>query len=440
MNLKNYFDKVVCINLDRRADRWQRFQENVASAGWPFREIERFAAVDGHNVPAPGWWRAGGGAWGCHQSHVRILQQVIQDGAESVLILEDDAVLPQRFPEVIEEFLAKVPGDWDGIMLGGQHLRPPDIVDNGVVKVRNGNRTHAHALRGNYIKDAYRHLCDYPNHAQRPRFHVDHRLGMLHESGKHKVYAPSPWLIGQANGRSDIAGADFSLRFWSDGPWQQNQPDDLPPFVVVVGLHRSGSSALAGVLHKLGVHLGNQLGGYEPTGGFEAITLAHLCERAYPFPSTTLAVPREQLVGKLRSFIDEKRREAFFKNMIAGGKYPHLCAMGEELREICGDALRVIHINRPLDESIASLKKRSAKETGWLHITDDQVEAVQRWLWDRKTAFLTEADHLTVEFDDLRTNPAGQIEQIIEHLRIEPTDAQIASAISHVRTETPALA
>jgi len=260
MNLKNYFDKVVCINLDRRADRWQRFQENVASAGWPFREIERFAAVDGHNVPAPGWWRAGGGAWGCHQSHVRILQQAIQGGAESVLILEDDAVLPQRFPEVVEEFLTKVPGDWDGIMLGGQHLRPPDIVDNGIVKVRNGNRTHAHALRGNYIKDAYRHLCDYPNHAQRPRFHVDHRLGMLHESGQYKVYAPSPWLIGQANGRSDIAGADFSLRFWSDGPWQQKQPDELPPFVAVVGLHRSGSSALAGVLHKLGVHLGNQLG------------------------------------------------------------------------------------------------------------------------------------------------------------------------------------
>jgi len=309
---------------------------------------------------------------------------------------------------------------------------------NGVVKVRNGNRTHAHALRGNYIKDAYRHLCDYPNHAQRPRFHVDHRLGMLHESGKYKVYAPSPWLIGQANGRSDIAGTDFSLRFWSDGPWQQKQPDELPPFVAVIGLHRSGSSALAGVLHKLGIHLGNQLGGYEPTGGFEAITLAHLCERAYPFPSTSLAVPRKQLVNELRSFIDEKRREAFFKNTIAGGKYPHLCALGNELRESCGAPrnLRVIHTSRPLDESITSLKKRSARESDWLHITDDQAEAVQRWLWERKTTFLAEVEHLTIEFDDLRANPTGQIERIIEYLGIEPTDTQIASAIGQVRTES----
>ena len=122
---------------------------------------------------------------------------------------------------------------------------------------------------------------------------------MLYESGKYKVYAPSPSLIGQANGRSDIAGTEFSLRFWSDGPWQQKQPGELPPFVAVIGLHRLGSSALAGVLHKLGVHLGNQLGGYEPTGGFEAITLAHLCERAYPFPSTVLAVPREHLMREL---------------------------------------------------------------------------------------------------------------------------------------------
>jgi len=437
MNLKDFFDKVVCINLDWRADRWQRFQENVASAGWPFREIERFPAVDGHKVPAPGWWRAGGGAWGCHQSHVRILQQAIQEGAESVLILEDDAVLPQRFPEVVEEFLAKLPGaaDWDAIMLGGQHLRPPEIVDNGIVKVRNGNRTHAHALRGNYIKDAYLHLTNYPEHAQRPGFHVDHRLGMLHDSGRYKVYAPDPWLVGQANGHSDIAGADFSLRFWSGEP---RDSQTLPPFVAVIGLHRSGSSALAGVLHKLGVHLGNQLGGYEPTGGFEAVTLAHLCERAYPFPSTTLAVPREQLMRELRDFIHEKRREAYWKNTITGGKYPHLCAMGDELREICGDALRVIHIDRPIDESIHSLKKRAAKETGWLRITDDQAEAVQRWLWERKTAFLAEVEHLTIEFDDLRTNPATQIERIIDHIGVEPTDTQIASANSHVRTESPA--
>ena len=135
---------------------------------------------------------------------------------------------------------------------------------------------------------------------------------------------------------------------------------------------------------------------------------------------------------ELRDFVHEKRREAYWKNTIAGGKYPHLCAMGDELREICGDALRVIHIERPIDESIHSLKKRSAKETGWLKITDAQAEAVQKWLWERKSRFLAGADHLTVEFDELRTDPAGQNERIIQYLNLTPSETQIADAVGHV--------
>jgi len=440
MDLRAFFDRVVCINLDRRPDRWARFRQQPALLDWPFAPVERFSAVDGDRVPPPSWWKAGAGAWGVHQSHVEILRRALQDGVQSILILEDDAVFGQPFAERVSRFLDSVPGDWDGLMLGGQHLKPPEPLGNGVVRVWNGNRTHAHALRGNYIKYAYRHLCDYPDHAQQPRFHVDHRLGMLHESDQCKVYAPDPWLVGQADGVSDIAGKRFGLRFWN-GSAKATEADELPPFVAVIGLHRSGSRCLAGVLHKLGVHMGNQLGGYEPRGGFEAIALAHLCERAYPFPSTELAVPREQLVRELRSFIDEKRREAFFKNTIAGGKYPHLCAMGDELREVCGPRnLRVIHINRPLAESLASLKKRSAKESGWLRITDDQAEAVQRWLWERKSALLAEVEHLAVVYEDLRFDPTGQVERIIDYLNITPSDTQIAAAVGHVWTKSPATA
>lgn len=40
------------------------------------------------------------------------------------------------------------------------------------------------------------------------------------------------------------------------------------------------------VMHHLGVHMGNELGGYEATGGGEAIGLAQLCEKAMRFPKT----------------------------------------------------------------------------------------------------------------------------------------------------------
>ncbi|MBI1373643.1 MAG: glycosyl transferase family 25 [Phycisphaera sp.] len=434
MELINTFDRVVCINLDRRPDRWKRLAENVAGCGWPFKQPIRYPAIDGRSCPPPPWWRCGNGAWGCHQSHVRILEDALRDNIRSILILEDDAVLPQRFGDLVSAFLDSAPDDWDAIMLGGQHLRPPKPVNSHTVRVRNGNRTHAHALRGRYIKAAYTHLCRYPDHSRHPGHHVDHRLGILHESGKYNVYAPTSWLVGQADGRSDIAHRDFGLRFWTGAP-SKGDGDNLPPFVAVVGLHRSGSSCLAGVLHHLGVHMGNRLNGYEPAGGFEAEGLAHLCERAYPFPSTNLAIPCSTLIEELRGWIGDRRREAHWKNSIAGGKYPHLCAMGEELQTVCGRRLRVIHIDRPLDRSIESLKERSRKEAGWLNITDEQCERVQRWLWERKTAFLAGVDHLTIGFDDLRADPVAQVGRVIAFLGIDPTEAQRAAAVRHVRAD-----
>ena len=431
MNLKTFFDRVVCINLDRRPDRWTRFIEQPAVADWPFAPIERFTAIDGQRVPPPAWWKAGPGAWGIHQSHVEILARALQDGVKSLLILEDDAAFAQPFTERVESFLAKVPDDWDALLLGGQHIKPAQPVREGVDRVVNGNRTHAHALRGAFIKEVYQHLCNYPEHAQAPGMHVDHRLGLLHESGRYHVYAPDPWLVGQADGFSDIARKRFGLRFWNIEP--APPPEKLPPFVAVIGLHRSGSSCLAGILHKLGVHMGNQLGGYDPRGGFEAAGLARICERAYPFPSTKLAIPREQLLRDLRAWITDRRREAAAKKTIAGGKYPHLCAMGDELREICGDGLRVIHIDRPIEESIQSLKKRSAKESGWLRTTDEQAETVQHWLLEHKKAFLGgKVEHLAISFSDLMESPCSEVERLCRFLGLKPTETQLDSALAHV--------
>ena len=211
-------DRVVCINLDRRPDRFERFMANVQSIEWPFGEIERFAAIDGKKVPPPNWWRAGCGAWGIHQSHVQILAKALADGVTTLAIFEDDAVFAQSFANDAQTFVSKLPGDHDGFMLGGQHLQPPHAVSDGVLRVTNGNRCHAHVLRGRFIEAAYRHLCDYVDHAKRPFQHVDHRFGNLHGSGQYNIYAPQPWLVGQADGFSDIANKRFGMRFWNGKP------------------------------------------------------------------------------------------------------------------------------------------------------------------------------------------------------------------------------
>jgi hypothetical protein len=199
--------------------------------------------------------------------------------------------------------------------------------------------------------------------------------------------------------------------------------------VLVLGLHGSGSSALAMTLAALGVHMGTNLQGYH---GGEAQRLAQICEQIYRFPSIETAWKDERIEKTLGRWINTKRREASEKQTIAGGKYPHLCQLANHVQAVVGKDLRVIHIDRPLEESIESLKRRSRKSTGWLAITDDQAEAVQRWLHAGKTEFLASAPHLPVAYADLLEDPAAEIDRVVEYLDLTPSSEQYMTALEVV--------
>ncbi|MCG8419595.1 MAG: sulfotransferase [Proteobacteria bacterium] len=434
-SLATIFERVVVVNLDRRKDRWEEFSEHIVEVDWPFTTPQRFRAVDGTRVAAPRWWRAGPGAWGCFQSHVRIIEQALMDGVKSILILEDDAVFPRDFRARAEHFLRRVPGDWDQIYFGGQHItphvQPPIQLNEDVVQPFSVGRTHAYALHERFLTRVYRFLTDYESHLRRPRYHVDHRLGELHQTGKVRVFAPSTWMVGQREGRSSILGEDLPTRFWHEILIDRNES----PFVAVMGLHRSGSSCLAGVLSKLGVHMGTDLIGYESTGGFEDWGLARLCEDAYPFPTTKLRLSADMLLFELRAYVRMARDTARRKGTIAGGKYPQLCAMGDLLHRTCGDQLKIIHIDRPKQESIASLKTRCQHATGSDKASDGEVTRVQEWLWQEKQQFLQKHEHLTIQYADLCRDPHHEIKRIIHYLGITPSSAAIDLAAGHVRPE-----
>jgi len=427
------FDRVVVVNLDRRPDRWARFQEHIASLDWPFREPQRFRAVDGRTVKPPAWWRVGGGAWGCLQSHLRIIEQALMDELESILILEDDVFFVPDLRARFTRFHSALPDDWHQIYLGGQHLfqrrQPPQPVNEEVLRPFNVNRTHAYALHRRFLTPVYRYLTDYIDHARHPRHHVDHRLGALHETRRFNIYAPTHWLAGQSESHSNIKGKVMPSRLWNAHRVQAEHPS----FVAVVGLHRSGSSCLAGVLHKLGVYMGQRLGGYEASGGYEAQGLAALCERAFPFPGVERRVEERELRDALARHIRHVHARAQQLGRLAGGKYPHLCAMGAALQAICADQLKVIHIDRPLEVSIESLRRRSRRARGRLQISDEQAEIVQRWLWAHKQRWLPGIPHLRVSYDELCASPAVQVARIIDYLGLSPTSEQRAQAVAHVR-------
>lgn len=436
--IRDSFQEVYCVTM-KRAKRWDSFQKRWSGI-WPFRKIKRFEAFDGKKVPCPSWWKQGGGAWGCYRSHLCILEDALNRGVESVLFLEDDALPAPGFEEKIGPFMNALPDNWGMLYLGGQHLlvnkNPPKEINPLVFQPYNVNRTHAFALRGNMMRKAYKHLNRFPDWIR--GHHIDHHFGRMHQRREDPIYCPAEWLIGQAQGKSNISGRNPPTRFWKGAESIAIVDPVHAPFVAVIGLHSSGSSALAGCLHNLGLHLGNKLTGYygnnphKKTCGFEAIKLAEICEASIKFPNTHFSINRQKRWKKLSGFINEKRREAVALKTMAAGKYPTLCRMGNQLLNICGEQLVVIHADRDIDSSIKSLQKRCPKKDPKI------IEAHQRWLHAGKQFILERVPgdrQLTVDFDNLVGETENVIDEVINFLDLEADPEARQDAINWVKPD-----
>jgi len=210
VELAQLFEQVWVINLKRRPERLKRFWSELRSARWPFKIPDVFSAIEGDKVGVPNHWQTGGGSYGCLRSHQSILERAIQDDIQSLLVLEDDATFSSSFVTEVTSFLKKVPADWQCLMLGGQHVdsKPAPLCD-GVVKPGGGGgiqRTHCYALRGTEVMKALYKVWANAS------VHCDWIMGPC--MSNFQTYAPEPFLVGQAEGPSDISGQRNPTKFW----------------------------------------------------------------------------------------------------------------------------------------------------------------------------------------------------------------------------------
>ncbi len=208
------FDRVVIINLKRRNDRLDRLLSHLQDIQWPLPAPVVFEAVDASKVPVPPGWHAGGGAWGCMQSHRQVLERAMMDGVNSLLVLEDDVYFVEGFREKLKAFMAGVPDDWEQLMLGGQYVdrdgkHSRKVVAPGIERVEVCERTHCYAVRGQFMRDLYAKWCASSGHC-------DHVMGPF-QRGR-RVYAPTEFLAGQAAGVSDISGGTNCDTLWVKPP------------------------------------------------------------------------------------------------------------------------------------------------------------------------------------------------------------------------------
>jgi hypothetical protein len=192
VDLKKYFDKIYCINLDRRPDRYEKFISEISKFG--ITDIERYSGVDGNTIVNDSPLL--NGELGVLTTHMGIIDRCIDDGIKSVLILEDDVVFTEELRK-LDEYMMAVPNNWDMIYFGGNHIygKPPLKINDKVIKLNFTVAIHCVAIK-NTIFETIQAVLPHKKKA------VDTYYAQLQNG--YNAYGFYPNMAKQSIGYSDI--------------------------------------------------------------------------------------------------------------------------------------------------------------------------------------------------------------------------------------------
>ena len=121
IDINNYFDVKVCINLDRRPDRWRKMVR--AFSRHRIENVVRFPAFDGSIIDRPQGSRLSPGEYGCLLSHLAVVKEY--RGAPRILIFEDDCLLVPHFAQRFALYAPQLPAEWHLLMFGDHRASRP---------------------------------------------------------------------------------------------------------------------------------------------------------------------------------------------------------------------------------------------------------------------------------------------------------------------------
>jgi len=163
-------DDAYVINLDRRADRLEKFWTTHPELK---DRVERWEATDGRQLtltpeltkmfaPNDFYWKKA--VMGCAISHLGLWWKLVNEHPDikNFLIFEDDAKLMPGWQEVVSNSMEDAPEDYDVLYLGG--ILPPNR--NGYEKLlepvtKSYSRIRPHQFFGQKEPTRYFHSCAY---------------------------------------------------------------------------------------------------------------------------------------------------------------------------------------------------------------------------------------------------------------------------------------
>lgn len=144
--LKEYFDKIYCINLDRRKDRWEETIKELDKWGIS-DEVERYSAVDGSLLENP--YKVNNGELGLIETHLKIIKEAKDKNYKNVLILEDDIEFTDEIKN-INNYFAMLPKKWDILWFGANHNKHMgnkiNLINEKIIKCNKAYSTHCIAF------------------------------------------------------------------------------------------------------------------------------------------------------------------------------------------------------------------------------------------------------------------------------------------------------
>lgn len=180
LRLDKYFDRILVINTNQRADRLRDMTERFKSLGlvkdqFEFIDKYRFEAINGGHVDRRNYnvtWDRGlnNGELGCYLSHLEIYKQIVLNGWNKTLILEDDALFTPEFFTDFGRHYEMLPFDFDMWYLGRgnydvQNLKKPqkeltfygtkEEIAPGLFRSSRNWLTHAYVVNGKCARDLH---------------------------------------------------------------------------------------------------------------------------------------------------------------------------------------------------------------------------------------------------------------------------------------------
>lgn len=196
--LEDLFQMRAFINLGRREDRRAEVEYQFALQ---HLAVERFAAIDGQWVRRT---RGHGKAnqYACRLSHRMVIRRAKLRGCPAVLIFEDDAVLHPDFRRLAEAL--EPPEDWGVLFFGCTHVRSPEVVAPGWVRVNHVWSLHAYAVS----EKCYDALLKALRAEGCPEEEQGADVILSRLSAEIPMYAVYPNIAWQDEGYSDLMGIE----------------------------------------------------------------------------------------------------------------------------------------------------------------------------------------------------------------------------------------